>query len=73
MGHSTILPDSEALVQIKEPSRKNYLRAFNMLRDIVGDQLENRPPSEAEVLRFVHHLREEKKIASSTLGQPTAW
>ena len=67
LDSSIIFPDSEALIQIKEGSRKNYLRAFNQLRDFIEDQLESRPPTEHELLKFVQHLREEKGMASSSL------
>ena len=67
LDSSIIFPDSEALIQIKEGGRKKYLRAFNQLRDFIGDQLESRPPTEHELLKFLRHLREEKGMASSSL------
>ena len=65
LDSSIIFPDSEAL--IKEGSRKNVLRAFNQLRDLIGDERESRPPTEHKLLQFVWHPKEEKELASSSL------
>ena len=64
---SHILPDDDALVQIKEPSRKLYAIAFNQLREYLGKDLEIEPPSEKELLDYFKYLRLEKNMASSSL------
>ena len=65
MSTPLILPDSEALIQIKEASRKNYLR--QLLWKFVGEDFSTRAPSEEELLQHFKHLREDKKMASSSL------
>ena len=45
---SHILTDDDALVQIKEPSRKLYAIAFNQLREYLGKDLEIEPQIEKE-------------------------
>ena len=50
MSSPTILPDSEALLQIKEGSRKIYIKAFDGLREYIDNDLETRPPCENEML-----------------------
>ena len=67
MSTPIILPDSEALIQIKEASRKIYLRAFGQLRKFVGEDFSTRAPSEEELLQYFKHLREDKKMSSSSL------
>ena len=67
MSTPIILPDSEALIQIKEACRKNYLRAFGQLRKFVGEDFSTRAPSEEELLQYFKHLREDKKMSSSSL------
>jgi len=67
MSTPIILPDSEALIQIKYASRKNYLRAFGQLRKFVGEDFSTRAPPEEELLQYFKHLREDKKMASSSL------
>ena len=64
---SHILTDDDALVQIKEPSRKLYAIAFNQLREYLGKDLEIEPPSEKELLDYFKYLRLEKNMASSSL------
>ena len=49
--------DGDALVQIKEPSRKLYAIAFNQLREYLGKDLEIEPPSEKELLDYFKYLR----------------
>ena len=53
MTSPTILPDSEALLQIKEGSRKIYIKAFDGLREYIGNDLETRPPCENEMLQYI--------------------
>ena len=67
MSLASILPDAEALIQIKEGSRKLYIKAFNGLRKHLGNDLETRPPSEEELLSYFKFLRPEKGLASSPL------
>ena len=67
MSSASILPDAEALIQIKEGSRKLYIKAFNGLREHLGNDLETRPPSEEELLSYFKFLRLEKGLASSSL------
>ena len=67
MTSPTILPDSEALLQIKEGSRKIYIKAFDGLREYIGNDLETRPPCENEMLQYIKFLRLEKGLASSSL------
>ena len=64
---SSILPDEEALIQIKEDSRKLYIKAFKQLREYLGNDLETRSPTEEELLRYFKFLRLEKGFASSSL------
>ena len=59
MSTPLILPDSEALIQIKEASRKNYLR--QLLLKFVDEDFSTRAPSEEELLQYFKHLREDKK------------
>ena len=63
----TILPDADALIQIKEGSRKLYIKAFNQFREYIGNDLEARPPTEQELLSYVKFMRLEKGLASSSL------
>ena len=67
MSTPIILQDSEALIQIKEAGRKNYLRAFGQLRKFVGEDFSTKAPSEEDHLQYFKHLREDKKMASSSL------
>ena len=55
-------------IQIKEGSRKLYIKAFNGLREHLGNDLETRPPSEEELLSYFKFLRLEKGLASSNLS-----
>ena len=65
---SHILTDDDALVQIKEPSRKLYAIAFNQLREYLGKDLEIEPPSEKELLDYFKYLRLEKKWPPRVCG-----
>ena len=67
MISASILPDAVALIQIKEGSRKLYIKAFNGLRKHLGNDLETRPPSEEELPSYLKFLRLEKGLFSSSL------
>ena len=67
MASAAVLSDTDALMQIKEGSRKLYTKAFNQLREFVDNDLETRPPSEEELLNYFKFLRFDKKLASSSL------
>ena len=67
MASAAVLSDTDALMQIKEGSRKLYTKAFDQLREFVDDDLETRPPSEEELLNYFKFLRFDKKLASSSL------
>ena len=65
---SSIISDEEVFMQIKEPSRKAYRRAWSLLKEVIGEfDFETGPPGEDEFIKFFKYLRIEKKAASSTL------
>ena len=67
MSVSAIFPDEIALEQVKPGSRNLYKKAFNRLREFLGRDLEDSPPSEQDLINYFRDLRNEKKAASSTL------
>ena len=64
---SAILPDGEAQFTIKKGSRKSYIKAFDSLREYVGNDLEARPPTEQELLDYFNYLRLVKGLKSGSL------
>ena len=67
LSPSAILPDGEAQFTIKKGSRKSYIKAFDSLREYVGNDLEARPPTEQELLDYFNYLRLVKGLKSGSL------
>ena len=66
---SSIMSLDAALLSIKEPSRSRYKKTWQEFQAFSSDSSEytNRMPSEEELTSFFKHLREEKKMASSSM------
>ena len=62
MASAAVLSDTDALMQIKEGSRKLYTKAFNQLREFVDDDMDIRSPSTEELFNYFKCLRFDKKL-----------
>ena len=68
MDHLTIQSDEVALQAIKEITRPRYEKLWKDFKQYTGQEsLNNRVPSEDEILAFMRHLRDDKGIKSSTM------
>ena len=70
MASSTIFSLDDALLTVKEGSRAKYknvwLEFVNLVEASPGDFV-GRNPSEGELISYFKHLRENKKMASSSM------
>jgi integrase len=65
---ATIASDDDVFLQFKEESKKQYKRIWTQFREFAADfNLEAAPPGEEILANFFKWLREEKKMASSTM------
>jgi len=65
---STVLMDAECFEQIKEPSRKAYVRVWGQLKDFNSEfDFSEGPHGEDLLMNYFKDLRLEKKVASSTM------
>jgi hypothetical protein len=63
-----IYTDREVFEQIKDASRKQYIRTWQDFKTFtVGHNYEDSQPGEEDFIAFFKHIRLEKKIATSTL------
>ena len=68
MDHLTIQSDEVSLQAIKEITRPRYEKLWKDFKQYTGQEsLNNRVPSEDEILAFMRHLRDDKGMASSTM------
>ena len=69
MASGSILSLDEALLTIKQESRNRYRKVWKGFLDFCPneDQLLSRMPKEDELTAYFKHLRETKKMASSSL------
>ena len=67
---SSIYNDQTAVEGIKENSRDKYIKAwisFKLFSDMDAGDFEMRMPSEEEFLAYFRHLRNDRKLASTTM------
>jgi len=68
MEEKKIYTDREVFEQIKDASRKQYIKIWQDFKTFtVGHNFEASQPGEEEFIAFFKHLRLEKKLATSTL------
>ena len=66
---TTIYSDEIAVEDVKEPSRKKYLKVWCEFKEraVKSGEFEERMPTEDEFAEYFRYLRLEKKLSSSTL------
>ena len=65
---STILTDESVFSQIKEKSRNAYVKSWEDFKSyLTGHDFEECHPGEEDIISFFNHLRNEKKMASSSI------
>jgi hypothetical protein len=63
-----IYTDCEVFEQIKEASRKQYIKILKDFKTFtVGHNFKASQPGEEDIIAFFKHMRLEKKLATSTL------
>lgn len=63
-----IFSDAEVFDQIKDKSRKAYIRSWQNFKEFLPNiNFEEGPPAEDDIISFFRHLRQEKKAATSSL------
>ena len=65
---STIFTDESVFSQIKEKSRNAYVKSWEDFKSyLAGHNFEECHPGEEDIISFFNHLRNEKKMASSSI------
>ena len=65
---STIFTDESVFSQIKEKSRNAYVKSWEDFKTyIAGHNFKECHPGEEDIISFFNHLRNEKKMASSSI------
>ena len=68
MEEKKIYTDREVFEQIKDASRKQYIKIWQDFKSFtVGHNFEDSQPREEDFIAFFKHMRLEKKMATSTL------
>ena len=63
-----IYTDKEAFSQIKDKNRKEYIKAWQELKDLYSRyKFEEDHPNEEAIISYFNHLRLEKKMATSSI------
>ena len=65
---STIFTDESVFSQIKEKSRNAYIKSWEDFKSyLAGHDFKECHPGEEDIISFFNHLRNEKKMASSSI------
>ena len=66
---ASIKDDSTAFESIKEKTRPRYKKTWVEFKDFIGagEEFDSRSPTEEELSSYLHHLRQEKGAASSSM------
>ena len=65
---STIFTDKDVFKQIKDKSRKAYIKCWKEFRDLHPTiNFETSPPGEEALIAYFKHLREEKNVATTSM------